>query len=387
MQYRKMPGTDKQISILGFGCMRFPVIDNEPSKIDEEKATKMLRYAIDEGMNYIDTAYPYHGTGMTEPGQSEPFVGKVLRDGYREKVNVATKLPSWIVDTREDMDRILNDQLKRLEIDSIDFYLIHSLNEKLWRSMESLGVKDFLDCALKDGRIKNAGFSFHDDSVDLFKEIIDAYDWRFVQIQYNYLDEYYQAGRKGMEYAVSKGLGIIIMEPLKGGSLAENLPETAMETFEKQKSGVSPANWALNWLWNQRDVMVVLSGMSTMEQVEENIHIANESKADSLTNEELEAINKVKVILKNKVMVDCTACGYCMPCPHGVNIPRNFSYYNDFNRFDNPGVKTNAKVIYNRILSEKEKAKTCVECGECETHCPQNIAIIDKLKEVAKAFA
>lgn len=387
MLYRKFGKTNEEVSALGFGCMRLPVIDNNPTKIDEEKAIKIIRHAIDEGVNYIDTAYPYHGTGMSSPGESEPFVAKALKDGYREKVKIATKLPSWLIRSREDMDKYLNQQLERLETDKIDFYLIHTLNKALWSMLKALGVTEFLDQAIKDGRIKYAGFSFHDNSVDVFKEIVDSYDWSFCQIQYSYMDEKYQAGKEGLEYAAQKGLGISIMEPLKGGSLANKLPDAAIEAFEQADSQKTPAEWALRWLWNHEGIGVVLSGMNEMEQVIENITIAKDAKEGSLTENEIEIVDEVKDILKQKVKVSCTGCGYCMPCPVGVDIPKNFSYYNDYFRFDDPHLKANTKLMYSGLLSPEEKAENCIECGRCEGHCPQNIAIREQLKDVTSTLA
>ncbi len=246
-----MPRIKEELSILGFGCMRFPILDGDVTKIDEEKSEQMLKYAIDNGVNYIDTAYPYHGATVLG-GASEPFVGRVLASGYRDKVMLATKLPCWFIEKREDMDIFLNKQLKRLQTDHIDFYLVHALNSKYWSSMVPMGIADFLDSARGDGRIRYAGFSFHDDSVDLFKEIVDAYNWDFCQIQYNYLDENYQAGKEGLEYAVEKGLGIVIMEPLKGGSLAVNMPDDAKKVFKSANPDRKPVDWALSWLWNQQ---------------------------------------------------------------------------------------------------------------------------------------
>ncbi len=381
-----MPGIKEDLSILGFGCMRFPLIDNDISKIDEKKAEEMLRYAIEKGVNYIDTAYPYHGKGTPEGGESEPFVGRVLSDGLRDRVMLATKLPSWFIERREDMDIYLNNQLKRLQSDSIDFYLVHALNIKYWNSLSVIGIIDFLDKAREDGRIRYAGFSFHDDSIDLFKEIVDSYNWDFCQIQYNYLDENYQAGKEGLEYAADKGLGIVIMEPLKGGSLAVNMPDDANKVFTSANPDRKPVDWALSWLWNHKDVHVVLSGMNTLEQVVENIQIAERAKEGSLDKNEIDAVNRVKEIMNSKVKVDCTTCGYCMPCPEGVDIPRNFSYYNDYHRFDDNNIRSNSKIIYNSVLTEDQKALSCVECGTCEPLCPQNIPIIEKLKDVARTM-
>ncbi|MFZ5969901.1 MAG: aldo/keto reductase [Bacillota bacterium] len=385
MLYRKYGKTNEEVSVLGFGCMRFPVIDGDPTKIDEEKAIKMLRNAIDNGVNYVDTAYPYHGNGMGKGGASEPFVGKALKDGYRERVKLATKLPSWLLKTREDMDKYLNEQLERLQTDSIDFYLVHSINTSTWSTLKELGVGEFLDQAIKDGRIKHAGFSFH-DRLDLFKEIVDYYDWSFCQIQYNYLDENFQAGKEGLEYAANKGLGIAIMEPLRGGNIVNSLPEAAKDVFNQADIKRSPAEWALRWVWNHPEVSVVLSGMTTMEHVTENIKVAEEAKANSLTEKEVEIIGQVKRIFKERIKVDCTGCGYCMPCPVGVNIPKNFTHYNDYHLFDNPNVKTRYKFLYNFIFKPEEHASKCIACGKCEGHCPQSISIRKELETIKELF-
>ena len=378
MLYRKFGKTNETVSILGFGCMRLPILPGgDPSKIDEEKAIGLVRDAIDGGVNYIDTAYPYHGTGMDKPGQSEPFVAKALKDGYREKVKLATKLPSWLIKTREDMDKYLNEQLKRLETDSIDFYLVHALNSKTWANLKDLGISEFLDEAIKDGRVKHVGFSFH-DKLDTFKEIVDYYDWSFCQIQYNYLDQDYQAGREGLNYAAERGLGIVIMEPLRGGKLVNNLPNEAKSIFDQADVKRSPAEWALKWIWNHSEVSVVLSGMGATEQVTENIKVASEAEVNSLTEKELKIMNQVKTIIKEKIKINCTACEYCMPCPAGVNIPRCFDLYNNYHMFGE-------EKFYN-WLTDKEKASNCVECGNCESHCPQGIQIRQELKNVKELF-
>lgn len=380
MLYRKFGKTNEMVSILGFGCMRLPVIDNNTAKIDDEKAIPMLRYAIDAGVNYIDTAYPYHGTGFTQGGESEPFLAKALKDGYRKKVNIATKLPSWLIQTREDMDRYLNEQLERLETDVIDFYLLHGLNKTLWPQLKEAGVTEFLDQSIRAGKIKYAGFSFHDQE-SVFKEIVDYYDWSFCQIQYNYLDEYFQAGKAGLEYVAERGLGIAIMEPLRGGNLTR-LPEEAKAVFTEAGTNRTAAEWALRWVWNHPGVSVVLSGMSTMEQVDENIRVAREAEVNSLTAGELAGIEAVKKIFQEKIKVNCTGCSYCMPCPVGINIPTCFSTYNDYWVFNTP----EAKLTYAIWASMGALASQCVECGKCESHCPQSLEIRKELKQVVELF-
>jgi predicted aldo/keto reductase-like oxidoreductase len=385
MQYRQFPKAKEDLSVLGFGCMRLPIIGEDTTKIDEEKAIKMVRHAIDNGVNYIDTAWPYHGTGMESHGMSEFFVAKALKDGYREKVKIATKLPSWLIKTREDMDKYLDEQLKTLETDCIDYYLVHTLNKALWSHLKSIGVLEFLDSAIKSGKIRFAGFSYHDNTAETFKEIIDAYDWNFAQIQYNYLDEKYQAGKEGLDYAAAKNVGIVIMEPLRGGSLATNLPESAESSFKTINPDRTPVDWSLRWIWNNPDVHVVLSGMTLMEHVEENLVTASNSFANELSETEMKTIEEVKEIFFSRLKVNCTTCGYCMPCPVGVNIPLSFKYMNEFHRFDSPNSKFLPKMMYSR-LSEAEKADKCIECGNCEEHCPQSIPIREKLKEVVETF-
>lgn len=387
MQYRTMPKTGEKLSALGFGCMRLPVIDNKPDQIDEEKAVALVRRAIDGGVNYIDTAYPYHGTGMASGGMSEPFVARVLKDGYRERVGIATKLPSWLITSREDMDRYLNEQLERLETDCIDYYLLHTLNQDLWANLKSHDVLGFLDKAIADGRIRYAGFSYHGKDTALFKEIVDAYDWTFCQIQYNYMDENYQAGREGLEYAASKKLGVVIMEPLKGGSLAQKLPEAIEETYRSSGYDRSPVDWALRWLWNHEEVTVILSGMNEEAHLDENMTVASEALPGGMKEDESAVMTRVRTILKERVKVGCTACGYCMPCPVGVDIPRNFSLLNDFHRLDSDTHKTSSKFMYSILLKENEKASACVGCGKCESHCPQGIEIREKLKLVTADLA
>ncbi|ADZ09759.1 NADP-dependent oxidoreductase domain protein [Methanobacterium lacus] len=385
MIYRDFGKTNEKVSVLGFGCMRLPVVGGDPSNIDEEKAIKMVRYSIDQGVNVIDTAYPYHGFGLDQAGASEPFVAKVLRDGYREKVKLATKLPIWMLKTREDMDKYLNEQLKRLETDHIDFYMVHGINRNYWENIKELGFDEFLDDAISDGRIKYAGFSFH-HRIELFKEVVDHYDWSFCLIQYNYLDENYQAGKEGLEYAYNKNMGIAVMEPLRGGQLAHNMPQKVQELFDNYEVKRSPAEWALRWVWNHPEVSVVLSGMNTMEELEENLKIAEEANPNSLGDEELNTLKQAKSIFENKLQINCTSCGYCLPCPSGVNIPENFQKYNDYYLFGSPEEKAGYQFSYDALVLENERASQCIECGICEEHCTQDIKIIKELKKVKELY-
>lgn len=385
MLYRDFGKTREKISALGFGCMRLPLKGDNPMDIDEKTAINMLRSAIDQGVNYLDTAYPYHGLSMDEGGASEPFLAKALQDRYREKVKISTKLPSWAVETREDMDRFLNEQLKRLETDCIDFYLVHGINKIYWENLKELGFEDFLDEAIADGRIKHAGFSFH-DRIELFKEVVDRYEWSFCMIQLNYLDDEYQAGIEGMEYASAKGLGVAVMEPLRGGHLATNIPTEVQELFDGAEMKRSPAEWALRWVWNHPEVSVVLSGMSTIEQVEENLKLADKSHPGMLTDQELDITKQAKSIYEKKLKIKCTDCGYCLPCPSGVNIPENFAKYNDYYLFGTPEMMELYKFNYHAFMPEQEHASECNECGICEEHCPQGIEIIQELKKVKKFY-
>ena len=378
MLYRKMTKAAPDLSILGFGCMRLPALEN--GQIDEDQATSMIRYAIDHGVNYVDTAYPYHN------GESEPVVGRALADGYREKVHLATKLPSWLIKTREDMDRYLDEQLERLRTDHIDFYLVHGLIRPFWENLSTLGVTDFLTDALADGRIRYAGFSFH-DTTELFREIVKSYDWTFAQIQYNFMDEHYQAGTEGLEYAAKRGLGIVVMEPIRGGLLARDLAGVS-EIWKKARVRHSPAEWALRWVWNHPEVTVVLSGMSTPEQVRQNVAIADSGVPLSLTRSELSLYGKVRKELKKRITIPCTGCKYCVPCPHGVSIPECFEFYNSAHMYDN---EEQGRQLYTMFLGgffdgTPHYASVCQECGECEEKCPQSLPIREHLREVAHYF-
>jgi len=357
--------------------MRLPVNKGE---IDEERAIRQIRYAIDRGVNYVDTAWPYH------EGKSEPLLGKALKDGYRDRVRLATKLPSWMVESSEDMDRYLAAQLNKLGTDHIDYYLLHALNGVLWDTIEARGVADFLDQAKKDGRIVNAGFSFHGLAGD-FKRIVDAYAWDFCQIQYNFLDQENQAGADGLRYAAARDLGVIIMEPLRGGSLGRPTPPPAIEAiWNASGSNRTPAEWALRWVWNHPEVTVVLSGMNEETHIEENIRIAEQSHANVLTDEDLQVVDRVAHKYRELMKTSCTGCGYCMPCPQDVMIPACFELYNAMHMFGNAdAVKFSYAVRMSGELSEGQSgyASQCIQCGECLGKCPQEINIPDFLSNVA----
>lgn len=379
MLYRKLGKTGEKVSILGFGCMRLPIIHGNPENINELLATEMLHYALDHGVNYIDTAYSYHSFDATKGGQSEILVGNVLKDDYREQVNIATKLPCWLIEKKEDLNHYLDEQLERLQTDSIDFYLLHGLGQKTWPTLKNLDVLEFLDSALEDGRIKYAGFSFHDE-VELFKEIVDSYNWSFSQIQYNYMDQNFQAGKEGLHYLAEKNVGSVIMEPLRGGCLTNNIPPDIQSMWDEARTRKSPAEWALRFLWDQNEIDVVLSGMGTMEQVVENMKIAEEGYANSLTVEEKYLIEKVREAYSERIHAGCTNCGYCMPCPSGVDIPLNLSLLNDLYIYQN---REKPAGNYKFLKAKGGSASFCTECGECEEKCTQNLPIQRYLKETA----
>ncbi len=375
MEYRNFTKDNIKVSALGFGCMRFPILDNDSSKIDEEKSIEMIRHAIDKGVNYIDTAYPYHQEN------SEYLVGKALKNGYREKVYLATKSPSWLIETYDDFHKYLDEQLEKLNVEYIDFYLLHTLNKDYWENLKSLDVLKFIDEAKKTGKIKYIGFSFHDE-IDVFKEIIDYHDWDFCQIQYNYLDENYQAGKEGLEYAYEKGISVVIMEPIKGGKLV-NASDEIKDIWKLSETKRTPAEWALRWVLNHKEVSVVLSGMNNLEEVKENIETASHAKANHLDENEIKLIDRVKKIYQNKIKVGCTSCEYCLPCPEGVSIPNIFEVYNDLYVF---GTKEISKKRYESYIRREIDASKCIECGKCESMCPQNIQIIKALKEADKVL-
>lgn len=370
MQYRKFGKLDWKGSVLGFGAMRLPQSSPKPSDVNGPEAIRMIRYAIDHGVNYVDTAYPYH------EGQSERVVGRALKDGYREKVKLATKLPPWEVKSAADFDRIFNKQLERLQT-NIDFYLLHALNSRSWPKIRDLGVLDWAERLLADGRISQLGFSFHDE-FDVFKEIVDAYDnWTFCQIQYNYMDTEYQAGRRGLEYAAGKGLAVVVMEPLRGGHITKKPAGQVARVWAEATPKRSQAEWGLLWVWNHPEVSVALSGMSTMEHVVENVAVADKARAGMLTAEDLALLKRVRQAYEGLSPIPCTDCGYCMPCENGVEIPRIFQIYNEARIYDDP---QRGRMFYNGLPKE-QRADQCTECRECTEACPQGIDIPEWLKK------
>ena len=377
MNYRKFGKLNWKPSALGFGCMRLPLAGKEAKQIDEAEATRMLAYAVNNGVNYLDTAYPYHG------GQSEIFVGKFLKNGYRNKVKLATKLPCWEAKEKDDFDRLLNEQLKKLQVEHIDFYLLHALNKNSWKTVYELDVLAWAEKALADGRIGHLGFSFHDE-YDVFKEIIDAYDkWTFCQIQYNYMDIENQAGTRGLRYAASKGLAVVIMEPILGGRIVDP-PKPIEEIWKTSETQRAPADWALQWLWDQPEVSLVLSGMSTMQHVKENVASASVSGISTLSMDELDLVNQVRVKYNELSPIPCTKCEYCLPCPNGVNIPHNFEIYNQSIMYDKLEA---AQAAYNNWFAESERALNCIACQDCEDKCPQKIPIADWMPKIDEVLA
>ncbi len=374
MKYRKFLKGNIDISSLGFGTMRFPTIKNE-GDIDIQKTTEMLDYAIYNGLNYIDTAFTYHN------GMSENFLGDYLeKRKVRDKSFLATKMPVWKIEKYSDLDYYFNIQLRRLRTSYIDFYLLHSLWQGSWEKVKNLNMLDFLIKKKEEGKIRFFGFSFHDE-FNVFKEIIDYYNWDFCQIQLNYMDIDYQAGERGLKYAYEKGIQAIIMEPLKGGKLA-NPPQSIRNVFDEYKIKKSPVEWALSFLLNKKEILLILSGMSSFEQVKENIEVASKYEINSLNEDELKILSIARNEWLNIKSIGCTNCKYCMPCPNGVNIPKNFEIYNNYIMYGD----LNESVSKYQYLKEEESASNCRECGTCETLCPQNLEIIKLLKLVSKTF-
>jgi len=377
MKYRNFGKLNWKVSALGFGAMRLPIIGNDAAKIDEPAAIRMIRHAIDNGVNYVDTAYPYHR------GQGEILVGKALQDGYRERIKLATKMPAWLVKSQQDMDKFFDEQLHRLQVNQIDFYLLHELDGERWQKLTELDVLRWLEKKQDEGKIVHVGFSFHDE-YPAFQTILDSYSgWTFCQIQYNYMDSEYQAGTKGLKYAASKGLAVVVMEPIAGGRLAMKQPAGIEAIWDKAKIKRTPAEWALQWVWNQPEVSVALSGMSTMDQVKENVQSANRSSPGMLTASEVQLINEVAAKYKELGFIGCTGCRYCIPCPEGVNIPEVISLYNGYFMKDKDDA---IKTKYWEHITPESQAKRCARCGKCEELCPQKLTIREVLNRAAWIF-
>jgi uncharacterized protein len=384
MLYRPLGRTGEQVSVLGFGCMRLPVIGGRMECIDVPLATEMLHYALDHGVNYVDTAFMYHGSSFDAPGNSEGFLGEALAGGYREKVLVATKLPPWQVKSREDMDRVLAGQLERLRTDHVDCYLLHGLDATAWSKLADLRVLEFLEAAKADGRIRYAGFSYH-DGAPAFAPIVDAYDWDFCQIQYNYMDTEFQAGTAGLAHAAEKGLGVVVMEPLKGGRLSSPVPAPIQALWDTAANTRTATEWALRFVWDDPRVSMLLSGMSSMEQVVENVEIASRAEAGLLEPGEVALIEQVREAFRARTPVDCTGCRYCLPCPQGITIPFVLGCLNAAALFD--AIETE-QVGYNIgiMLKQTAPASACVECGQCEEACPQQLEIVKELANASRLF-
>jgi hypothetical protein len=374
MRYRSFGKTEWNASALGFGCMRLPTL-GAPQKIDEPLAIRMIRGAADAGVNYVDTAYPYHG------GNSEVLVGKALGDGYREKVKLATKMPVWLVKEPKDFDRLFNEQLHRLRTDRVDLYLFHGLGKERWDQARRLGIQEWAERRVRAGQIQWLGFSFHDE-FSAFREIIDSWDrWTFCMIFYNYASENVQAGTRGLRYASDRGLAVVVMEPLMGGNLV-NPPPTVQALWDGAPVKRSPADWALQWVWSKPEVSVVLSGMSSLIQVEENLASADRSSLGLLTPAEVEVVGRVAAAYEKLRPIPCTQCGYCMPCPNDVNIQRILDIYNKSVAFANPA---EGKRLYG-FLKASERAGGCTECLECEGKCPQEVPVHEWMNRIKREY-
>lgn len=378
MQYRTIPKNGDEISSLGFGAMRLPL---KNGKIDREKASKLIYLAIDNGVNFIDTAYLY--------GDSESFLGEILKGEYKDKVKISTKLPAINVRKYEDMENLLEEQLKRLQRDFIDYYFIHAVDLKAINRLLKRDLIKFLNKAKKEGKIRYVGFSYHGPKEE-FPLLVDGYDWDMVMVQYNYFDENVQASMEGIEYAASKGMGIFVMEPLKGGILAGKMPREAEEAFKKANPDKSTAEWAFQWVLNNRNVTCVLSGMNSIEQLDENLSVADSTTPLSMSFEEMETVELVKRVMRNSLKINCSTCGYCMPCPQGVNIPECLKIYNEKYLFEHKGFLNDSIMDYYQyvggIMGSSGNAGKCNGCGKCLRKCPQKLDIVKELKKVKKEF-
>ncbi|MDD6190716.1 MAG: aldo/keto reductase [Firmicutes bacterium] len=364
-----------KLSVLGYGCMRFP---KKAGRIDMKSAEKQVLAAVEGGVNYFDTAYIYPG--------SEGALGEILhKNGIRDRVYIATKLPHYLIKGRESLDKMFNEQLRRLQTDYVDYYLMHMLTDaETWERLKELGIEDWINEKKACGEIRQVGFSYHGNS-DMFCSLIDAWDWDFCMIQYNYMDENSQAGRKGLKYAAGKGIPVMVMEPLRGGKLVERLPREAREIFEEHHVKYTPVQWALKWLWNQPEVSVVLSGMNSEEMIRDNIETAGNTAPGELTSDDEDMLRRVVKAINSKMKVECTGCGYCMPCPNNVDIPGTFAAYN--RKFQEGSYSAFIEYLMCTALRKNSTAASnCSGCGKCEKHCPQNIRIRDKIREAGKSL-
>jgi len=382
MLYRKFGSLDWEVSALGFGAMRLPVLPADSSKVDEEQSIELIRHAIDLGVNYFDTAYMYHG------GESEKILGRALKNGYRDRVKVATKLPVFmpIVETATDFDRLLDEQMEKLQIDKLDFYLLHGLGRQTWPKVRDLGIREWAEKAIADGRFDHFGFSFH-DKLQVFKDIVDDYDnWALCQVQYNFMDTEFQAGTAGVKYAAGKNLAVVIMEPLRGGRLGKKKqPAPVTAVWESAAVRRTPAEWALLWLLDQPEVTMALSGMSAIEQVDENVASVEQSGLGTLSADDLVLVARARQSYEGLSPIPCTECGYCIPCQQGVAIPNVFKFYNEAFMYEDVEAARTRYFGPNGVI-EKRRADKCTECGDCVQVCPQQIDVPAWMKKVCGLF-
>jgi predicted aldo/keto reductase-like oxidoreductase len=372
VEYRTFEKTGEKVSLLGFGAMRLPTLAG--GEVDEAEAIRMIRHAIDSGVNYVDTAYMYHN------GVSEVVVGKALKDGYREKVLLADKLPPWAAKDKAGLQKVFETQLERLDTD-IDMYLVHSVEEGHMKQIEELEVFSFMECLRSSGKVKHVGFSYHGKTTEMFRGIIDSFDWDFCQIQLNYMDKDIQAGVEGMKYAASKGVPVVVMEPMKGGKLTQRVPDRVQALWDSADVRRTPAEWGFRWVADFPEVLTILSGMTTMEQLDDNLRILSDAKADSLTDGERGLIDQASAAYNELIKYGCTACGYCLPeCPQKIDIPRVISLQNDEMLYDClPNIKVEVGFV-------DPKPSVCVACGACEDICPQHLPIADIMKDSAERY-
>ncbi|MCQ2971774.1 MAG: aldo/keto reductase [archaeon] len=380
MENRLIKKTGDKVSPIGFGAMRLP---KKNGKFDREKCKELIHYVIDNGVNFIDTASAYGN------GDNEKLLGEILTGEYKDKVMISTKLSVYLITKEEDFEKILNKELERLQSNCIDYYFLHNIDLRTLRRIEKLNIYDFIEKAKKEGKIKHIGFSYH-GSKDKFNEIIDSYDWDVVMVQYNYLDDNVQASIDGIRYAASKDIGIFVMEPLKGGILAGKMPDECESIFRKNDPNRSNADWALSWILNQPEITCVFSGMNDINQVKENVNIANKVKMNSVSPKEVSTINEVKEIMKEKLQINCATCGYCLPCPQGIKIPEIIKLYNEKYLFNEKGIITNSRLGYmtiaGGIMTDPAYASLCNKCGQCIRKCPMHLNIPKELKKVEKEF-